>query len=220
MIWRKWVQDCDPELPNPSAILGLYYKRHQREDFVKIAEARGLLLNCGFSLPSEVGWELYSICYILVLPLAEGQEGKHWEEFEMCLFGDAETGVWFLPEKEWSQTPAQEMKKGFRKDWETTLSLEPREGFYIQMAWISLWGCMTCNLECFLEREWERENGRGEREKEKYWEKLYGDGQGGLACCDSWGRKESDTTERLNWTDSRKCPVCKGYMYLLVKGSQ
>ena len=25
-----------------------------------------------------------------------------------------------------------------------------------------------------------------------------GDEQGGLACCDSWGRKESDTTERLN----------------------
>ena len=22
-----------------------------------------------------------------------------------------------------------------------------------------------------------------------------GDGQGGLACCDSWGRKESDMTE-------------------------
>ena len=28
-----------------------------------------------------------------------------------------------------------------------------------------------------------------------------GDGQGGLACCDSWGRRESDTTERLNWTE-------------------
>ena len=28
-----------------------------------------------------------------------------------------------------------------------------------------------------------------------------GDGQGGLACCNSWGRKESDTTERLNWTE-------------------
>ena len=25
-----------------------------------------------------------------------------------------------------------------------------------------------------------------------------GDGQGGLACCGSWGCKESDTTERLN----------------------
>ena len=24
------------------------------------------------------------------------------------------------------------------------------------------------------------------------------DGQGGLACCDSWGQKESDMTERLN----------------------
>ena len=28
-----------------------------------------------------------------------------------------------------------------------------------------------------------------------------GDEQGGLACCSPWGRKESDTTERLNWTD-------------------
>ena len=28
-----------------------------------------------------------------------------------------------------------------------------------------------------------------------------GDGQGGLVCCSSWGHKESDTTERLNWTD-------------------
>ena len=25
-----------------------------------------------------------------------------------------------------------------------------------------------------------------------------GDGQGGLACCGSWGRKESDTTGQLN----------------------
>ena len=25
-----------------------------------------------------------------------------------------------------------------------------------------------------------------------------GDGQGGQECCDSWGRKESDTTEQLN----------------------
>ena len=28
-----------------------------------------------------------------------------------------------------------------------------------------------------------------------------GDGQGGLACCGPRGRKESDTTERLNWTE-------------------
>ena len=30
------------------------------------------------------------------------------------------------------------------------------------------------------------------------WTLGVGDGQGGLACCDSWGRKEWDTTERLN----------------------
>ena len=29
----------------------------------------------------------------------------------------------------------------------------------------------------------------------------FGDGQGGLACCNSWGCKESDMTERLNWTE-------------------
>jgi len=28
-----------------------------------------------------------------------------------------------------------------------------------------------------------------------------GDGQGGLVCCNSWGHKESDTTEGLNWTE-------------------
>ena len=26
-----------------------------------------------------------------------------------------------------------------------------------------------------------------------------GDGQGGLTCCDSWGHKESDMTERLHF---------------------
>ena len=34
------------------------------------------------------------------------------------------------------------------------------------------------------------------------WTPGVGDGQGGLACCNSWGRKESDTTERLNWTEN------------------
>ena len=33
------------------------------------------------------------------------------------------------------------------------------------------------------------------------WTPVDGDGQGGLACCDSWGRKELDMTERLNWTE-------------------
>ena len=36
-------------------------------------------------------------------------------------------------------------------------------------------------------------NGHGFR-----WTLGVGDGQGGLACCGSWGRKYSDKTERLN----------------------
>ena len=35
---------------------------------------------------------------------------------------------------------------------------------------------------------------------ESEWTPGVGDGQGGLECCNSWGRKESDKTERLNWT--------------------
>ena len=42
--------------------------------------------------------------------------------------------------------------------------------------------------------------------RESEWTPGDGDGQGGLVCCDSWGHKESDTTEwlnrtELNWTD-------------------
>ena len=36
---------------------------------------------------------------------------------------------------------------------------------------------------------------------ESGWTPGVGDGQGGLACCDSWGHKESDMTEWLIWSD-------------------
>ena len=35
-----------------------------------------------------------------------------------------------------------------------------------------------------------------------------GGGQGGLACCGSWARKELDNTERLNWTDPQWIVIC------------
>ena len=38
-------------------------------------------------------------------------------------------------------------------------------------------------------------------EHEFGWTTGVSDGQGGLACCGSWGCKELDTTERLNWTE-------------------
>ena len=40
---------------------------------------------------------------------------------------------------------------------------------------------------------WLNEHGFG-------WTPGVGDGRGGLACCGSWGRKESGTTEWMNWT--------------------
>ena len=40
------------------------------------------------------------------------------------------------------------------------------------------------------------------------WTPGVGDGQGGLVCCSSWGRKESDRTEQLNWIELRHLSLC------------
>ena len=77
----------------------------------------------------------------------------------------------------------------------------------------------TCTLHLFWAqgkdsdagRDWGQEKGTTEDEMagwhhwldghESEWTPGVGDGQGGLACCDSQGRKELDTTEWLNWTE-------------------
>ena len=43
------------------------------------------------------------------------------------------------------------------------------------------------------------------------WTPGVGDGQGGLACCSSWGRKESDTTEWLKWTELKLTKIIKNH---------
>ena len=50
---------------------------------------------------------------------------------------------------------------------------------------------------------------------ESVWTPGVGDGQGGLACCNSWGRKESNTTEQLNWTELMY--ICT-FFYLVCAG--
>ena len=62
-------------------------------------------------------------------------------------------------------------------------------------------------------RDWGQEKGMTEDEmagwhhwldgRESGWTLGVGDGQGGLACCNSWGRKELDMTEWLIWSDLR-----------------
>ena len=66
--------------------------------------------------------------------------------------------------------------------------------------------------DCDAGRDWgQEEKGTTEGDKagwhhrlnghEFLWTPGVGDGQGDLVCCDSWSRKESDTTEQLNWTE-------------------
>ena len=49
---------------------------------------------------------------------------------------------------------------------------------------------------------------------ESEWTPGVGDGQEGLVCCDSWGGKESDTTEQLNWTELCLCNYMYKHIYL------
>ena len=42
---------------------------------------------------------------------------------------------------------------------------------------------------------------------ESEWTLGVGDGQGGLVCCSPWGREESDTSARLNWTERCSCLI-------------
>ena len=63
-------------------------------------------------------------------------------------------------------------------------------------------------------RDWGQEKGMTEDEMVGWhhqidghgfeWTLGVGDGQGGLACCDSWGRKELEMTEWLNWTECKE----------------
>ena len=66
--------------------------------------------------------------------------------------------------------------------------------------------------DCDAGRDWGQEE-KGTTEDEMFgwhyrldgheseWTLGVGDGQGDLVCCDSWGHKESDMTEQLNWPE-------------------
>ena len=51
---------------------------------------------------------------------------------------------------------------------------------------------------------------------ESEWTPGVGDGQGGLACCDSWGHKESDMAEWLNWAELMRS-ILEKVPYVLEK---
>ena len=81
--------------------------------------------------------------------------------------------------------------------------------------WCWSWNSNTLATSCEELTHWKRLEAGGEGDKRGWeagwhhwldghefeWTPGVGDGQGGLACCDSWGRKEVDRTEQLNWTE-------------------
>ena len=95
------------------------------------------------------------------------------------------------------------------------------EGMMLKLK-LQYFGHIMWRVNSFLDfdagRDWEQENkGTTEDEmagwhrldgRESGWTPGAGDGQGGLACCDSRGRKELDMTERSNWTELRGFPIC------------
>ena len=49
------------------------------------------------------------------------------------------------------------------------------------------------------------------------WTPEVGDGQGGLACCNSWSCKELDMTEQLNWTELNWIPSQRAEIIIEVE---
>ena len=80
----------------------------------------------------------------------------------------------------------------------------------IPLLWLPHGKSWLIGKDSDAERDWgQEEKGTTEDEmagchhwldgRESEWTPGVGDGQGSLVCCSSWGCKELDTTERLNW---------------------
>ena len=105
----------------------------------------------------------------------------------------------------WSnQSILKEISPGFSFE-RLMLKLKPQYFGHLMQSWL-------IGKDSDAGRDWgQEEKGTAEDEMagwhhqldghEFAWTLGVGDGQGGLACCDSWGCKESDMTEQPNWTD-------------------
>ena len=90
------------------------------------------------------------------------------------------------------------------------------EGMMLKLK-LQYFGHLMRRVDSDAGRDWaQEEKGTTEDEMVGWHHRLYGcefewtpgvgDGQGGLACCDSWGRKEWDMTEWLKWTELNWTP--------------
>ena len=137
---------------------------------------------------------------------------------------DVRVGLW----RKMSAKELMLLNCGVREDsWESLgLQGDPTSPSYRRSVlgvhwkdWCWSWNSNTLAIWCeeltHLKRPWcwERLKAGGEGDRDEMvgwhhwlnghefeWTLGVGDGQGGLAFCNSWGCKESDTTECLNWT--------------------
>ena len=162
-----------------------------------------LLVSALLRLALWLVWALYRVRFVLsfCLLVCFSSDGQGWVRWYSCLLM-----IWFV----------------FLFHLVFRWSVLHRRLLVVEWCWVLYSSGFLCMSSHYLtlKKELPRSAGRnwGQEEKgttedemagwyywlnghEPEWTLEVGDGQGGLACCNSWGRKESDTTERLNWTE-------------------
>ena len=121
-------------------------------------------------------------------------------------------------------SPMHESEKWPQNCQQESTSKEQEENEKLNVIWAldKLWTLITLYNICLWE-SWLKAEEKGTTEDKMVgwhhfdahefgWTLGVADGQRGLVCCDSWGCKESDTTERqLNW-------ICSLYLFINLKG--
>ena len=121
-----------------------------------------------------------------------------------------------------------------RNAWERSTGLRRSTLGFLWKEWCESWNSSTLATSCEELTHWkilwcweglgQEKKGTTEDEMAGWyhwldgckseWTPGFGDGQGGLVCCDSWGRKKLDTPGRLNWTMCLcECVFCRQSFY-------
>ena len=145
-----------------------------------------------FSVPCEESWVLKNWCFWTVVLEQTLESPLDWKEIQPVHSKGNQSWVFFGRTDAKAETPV--LWPPHVKSW--LIGKDPDAG-----------------------RDWgQEEKGTTEDEMAGWHHRLdgrkfestlwVGDGQGGLECCDSWGHKELDKTERLNWTEQFLSILC------------
>ena len=125
-----------------------------------------------------------------------------------CLKNYMDWGAWWIP---WIQEPGRLQIMGLKRAGHSWRMLKLKLQYFGHFMW------RVDSLEKTLMLGGIRGRKRRGRQRMRWldgingcefeWTPGVGDRQGGLACCNSWGRKESDTTESLNWTELKQLNI-------------